>query len=1021
MSDWSGYDESGVGSADPDAQAQALHDMWQKLGDTWLGGLAKSMLAPGRAATGQYDTQPATPGIWTDEDEARSQLNNQAMYDQAGDLANLAVTGGLPSVALHGAEALAANKSTFGSFAGAGKMGHNGGPAIGGNPGGFYSAVGRAVENAPKSTRTAEEWGGWLRNQPGIKADELTSLGLNPDAINPGLRGQKLDKDTLLGHVRTNTPKFDETVLGENGGLSIEYLGQKYPEQFRLLRQQGLEPEISPDGRMLGIHDIDSGEILHPHDLSGPGYDAPPEVARAAQIIHDGFSDMHAESGARTQYEYLSGIPDQRGGNSDPTYRERTMQLQRQPRDEIEPDDLAVRKYQKSWDDAVAKVRAAREAVDPNDASTVEEHRQAKVLLDQIRDRMIDDTWQRKPYWQNRGMQHGADDIEQAADKLADAAAHGAFPDVDRTATIDAARGAMQANRRAPYDYNAPHFGDSGVNKNLLFHVRDTDGMLMPEPGFVVRNSRSGNKSQVFQTAAEAHNYLDSMPDSLRGDLDVVGSTPQDGPKTHHVEEFQSDWLQRARDKGYQLPPEPEPDLNGMLDKLGWKMEEVPNYVPRDTKQIIEDKVTRSMFDGESPHYVRDGGLLHYKDSIADEAVQKGWITPEEAAQWKYARANPGPFKLTYNDTGGSDFYYSRPQLETAIKETYRAQPREGYNKDIPDAPFKGRWQELAMKKAVLDAVAKGKDAVSWWPGEVHNQRYGFEHHYSELRYDPNTQQLTAFPKGGDRGTTLQVKAEELADYVGKERAEKLLQPIGPGADKHLPDEFAAWRQQHNFGEHQSLDDLLDGLTDLAGDEARGHHLNMPPGWYAERLREAEAFAERYARAEQHDAIPQITQEYSNWLTRHRMSRMSMDELQMEMAHHVHNLQREGFNDHPDVQRWNELRDFQRRYEAVDPDRKAQTYNSLKGDDLRVITKNGQGQNGFYNDIMPRTANSLFKKYGAKVERGTVATERGMGPAHVLKITPKLREAVQNEGLPLFQAGVPLPHIMNDGRDDDGK
>lgn len=136
----------------------------------------------------------------------------------------------------------------------------------------------------------------------------------------------------------------------------------------------------------------------------------------------------------------------------------------------------------------------------------------------------------------------------------------------------------------------------------------------------------------------------------------------------------------------------------------------------------------------------------------------------------------------------------------------------------------------------------------------------------------------------------------------------------------------------------------------------------------------------------------------------------------------------------------------------------------LSGLDLKV---GGEGMKGFYDNILPKTANKLFGKMGGKIERQKMKThglggfseyldnadgdfkkaiydaeadnnmlaaqalrdfQRNRDPdvdyrahyVHVLPITPQMRAAVSGQGLPLFSAGVPLPSSTNgdkiDGR-----
>lgn len=63
----------------------------------------------------------------------------------------------------------------------------------------------------------------------------------------------------------------------------------------------------------------------------------------------------------------------------------------------------------------------------------------------------------------------------------------------------------------------------------------------------------------------------------------------------------------------------------------------------------------------------------------------------------------------------------------------------------------------------------------------------------------------------------------------------------------------------------------------------------------------------------------------------------------------------------------------------------------------------GEGMKGFYDGILPSVAMGLGKKYGAKVGRVEIETGKGeFETVHSLEITPELKQAALEDGLPLF-------------------
>jgi hypothetical protein len=67
------------------------------LSQTWPARAAQTgleaLMLPGQVAGGVMDTKPQTPGMWSDEDEARSQATADTMRSRAGDLAGLLMGG----------------------------------------------------------------------------------------------------------------------------------------------------------------------------------------------------------------------------------------------------------------------------------------------------------------------------------------------------------------------------------------------------------------------------------------------------------------------------------------------------------------------------------------------------------------------------------------------------------------------------------------------------------------------------------------------------------------------------------------------------------------------------------------------------------------------------------------------------------------------------------------------------------------------------------------------------------------
>jgi hypothetical protein len=79
------------------------------------------------------------------------------------------------------------------------------------------------------------------------------------------------------------------------------------------------------------------------------------------------------------------------------------------------------------------------------------------------------------------------------------------------------------------------------------------------------------------------------------------------------------------------------------------------------------------------------------------------------------------------------------------------------------------------MKRVIREAAEKGYDKVAWTPGSVQADRYDLSKHVDEIHYDPKSELLAHKNKGTDTWNENDVPKDRLANYIGKDAAEKLL------------------------------------------------------------------------------------------------------------------------------------------------------------------------------------------------------------------------------------------------------
>ncbi len=240
------------------------------------------------------------------------------------------------------------------------------------------------------------------------------------------------------------------------------------------------------------------------------------------------------------------------------------------------------------------------------------------------------------------------------------------------------------------------------------------------------------------------------------------------GKKTLMVEEIQSDWHQEGRKKGYASQKSREENAD-IQQKMG--------YLQKDKSQLREEYKQALKTNVEIQN---DPRLEELSKKIAD--IEKQQMVLAERL----------------NKLG-----------------------------DVPDAPFKKNWHELMVKQA-LDMAAKGDyDAVAFTTGKQQNARYNLSKQVDSIDLIPaegDNQYVLQAWKDGRSVIRKSVNEDDLADYVGKEVADKLL--AQESKDLHRPEGIAHGNPNVFQGRE------LKGLElDVGGEGMKGFYDKMLPDY----------------------------------------------------------------------------------------------------------------------------------------------------------------------------------------------
>lgn len=120
-----------------------------------------------------------------------------------------------------------------------------------------------------------------------------------------------------------------------------------------------------------------------------------------------------------------------------------------------------------------------------------------------------------------------------------------------------------------------------------------------------------------------------------------------------------------------------------------------------------------------------------------------------------------------------------REVASVALNDVIR-EHNEEVNRLVPNAPFvtdTNSWVRLGLKVALKEAVAQGVTTIAWTTGEQQNERYDLSQYLDDLTYDKNESggTIIGYMDGKLIVDEKNIPESKLADYVGKEAAERLI------------------------------------------------------------------------------------------------------------------------------------------------------------------------------------------------------------------------------------------------------
>lgn len=193
------------------------------------------------------------------------------------------------------------------------------------------------------------------------------------------------------------------------------------------------------------------------------------------------------------------------------------------------------------------------------------------------------------------------------------------------------------------------------------------------------------------------------------------------------------------------------------------------------------DKITAGSQNYKSSHWDEPNIIAHMRMNDRTIDGKKSLHLEEIQSDWHQAGRDKG-YKITDTERKRLDELSARKDnLTDKEKVEAKGLAEKLVKEGVPDAPFKKTWHELALKRALREAAEKGYDRLSWTPGEAQAARYDLSKQIKALHYTKTEkgEYMLAPEAIGGREVPVNngqpIPKDKLADYVGKEMAEKIL------------------------------------------------------------------------------------------------------------------------------------------------------------------------------------------------------------------------------------------------------
>jgi hypothetical protein len=228
-----------------------------------------------------------------------------------------------------------------------------------------------------------------------------------------------------------------------------------------------------------------------------------------------------------------------------------------------------------------------------------------------------------------------------------------------------------------------------------------------------------------------------------------------------------------------------------------WTEDEIKAISQDDISDILHEEYLNprpKQDQYRSSHWDEPNPLAHLRMSDRVTDGKKTLLVDEVQSDWHQAGREQGyriPDPVKKNEDGTFTVIQNDGTVMNFPATTDVDMLRGSFGADagVPDAPFKDDWYQLALKRAVKEAIDGGYDRVALTTGDRVNERFDLSKKIDRIDYNKNddgTYRMSA-SKGGEEVFVQEwIKEKELPNILGKELANKLIKNEGELPSKDI-------------------------------------------------------------------------------------------------------------------------------------------------------------------------------------------------------------------------------------------